>query len=248
MKINKSFTLIVSISLFFTIFLTECKKDDPDKKAAFAHDLLSGDKFDKLIVEVQYMAGSQPTTGTLDNLKTFLEQRLNKTGGITFVETAIAAQGKATYSFADIQAIEKANKAQSGNGSTLTTYFLFVDGDYSENSGSSKILGIAYGTSSMAIFEKTIKEFSGGIGKPSATTLETTVINHEFGHTLGLVNNGTDMATSHQDEPNGKHCNNKDCLMYYTAETSDIIGNLLGNNIPGLDANCINDLKANGGK
>lgn len=64
----------------------------------------------------------------------------------------------------------------------------------------------------------------------------------------GLVNKGTALTSLHQDGVHGKHCSNSGCLMYYEAETSDIINNLLGDPIPSLDQNCINDLKANGGK
>lgn len=248
MKLKISPAGLVFISLFSLLFLTECKKDNPNTKDLFTHYLLSGERYDKLIVEIQYMSGFQPTSGTLANFKSFLEQRLNKPGGITFVQSAIAAQAKGTYSFSDIEALEKANKTQQGNTSTLTAYFLFVDGEYSESTPSSKVLGLAYGQSSMVIFEKSIKQFSGGIGKPSVTNLETTVIEHEFGHTMGLVNNGTDMQTEHQDAEHGAHCNSKDCLMYYASESSDIIGNMMGGSIPGLDAACLNDLKANGGK
>ena len=247
MKSKTSFIKVLPICLFLSLFLTECKKDKVDINDSLTpRDMLSADKYDKLIVEIDYVTGFQPTAGTLDNLKTFLEQRLNKPGGITFVQTAIASPGKSSYSFSDIKAIENSNRSEATSGSTVTAWFVFLDGDYAENSGSSKVLGIAYGTSSMAIFEKSIHEYSGGLGEPSQTVLETTVINHEFGHTLGLVNNGTGMATAHQ--ANGAHCNNKDCLMYYTAETSDVIANLIGAGIPVLDANCINDLKANGGK
>lgn len=247
-KIITSHSKQVFISLCALLLLIECKKDNPDNKDLFTHYLLSADRYDKLNVEIQYMAGFKPTTQTLDNLKAFLEQRLNKPGGITFVQTAIAAQSKTSYSFSDIEAIEKVNKTVAGNTTTLTVYFLFLDGDYSESTSSSKVLGIAYGQSSMAIFEKTIKQFSGGIGKPSVANLETSVIEHEFGHTMGLVNSGTAMQTAHMDADHGAHCSNKDCLMYYSSESSDIIGSMIGGNIPVLDAACLNDLKANGGK
>jgi hypothetical protein len=36
--------------------------------------------------------------------------------------------------------------------------------------------------------------------------------------------------------------------MYYATETTDVLGFLVTGNIPALDANCINDLKVNGGK
>jgi hypothetical protein len=54
------------------------------------------------------------------------------------------------------------------------------------------------------------------------------------------------MVTNHK--ANGNHCSNQDCLMYYAAETTDILGFLVTGNIPTLDANCISDIKANGGK
>ena len=73
-------------------------------------------------------------------------------------------------------------------------------------------------------------------------------MNHEFVNILGLVNNGTTPQSTHQDTPHGAHCSDDTCLMYYQADTSDMISNLLGGKIPELDAACLADLKANGGK
>ena len=84
---------------------------------------------------------------------------------------------------------------------------------------------------------------------PSLEVLETTVVNHEFGHLLGLVNAGSPLQSDHQDTEHGKHCTEQDCLMYYTAETGEGIINMLsGGSVPSLDAQCIADLQANGGK
>ncbi|MFB6307080.1 MAG: membrane metalloprotease, partial [Flavobacteriales bacterium] len=110
------------------------------------------------------------------------------------------------------------------------------------------VLGLAYGTTSMAIFEKTITEYSGGISEPPRYKLEATVMNHEAGHTIGLVNNGTDMVNDHQDDAHGKHCNVENCLMYYTTRTTDVVDNLFNSNIPSLDSQCQEDLANNGGK
>jgi len=56
------------------------------------------------------------------------------------------------------------------------------------------------------------------------------------------------MQTNHKDAAHGNHCNNNNCLMYYTSNTRDILGILLVGNIPSLDVNCRSDLQANGGK
>ena len=231
--------------------VTGCQKENSDPSnpnGIIPNDFLSEKKYDKIIVEIQYVNGYAPTTTTLDNLNSFLEQRLNKSGGITLVQNAISSPGKTLFSVEDISGIESAHRTQKPNGKTLTAYFFFADGDYSANSGNSKVLGIAYGSSSMALFEKTIKDFSGGVAQPSVAVMESTVILHEFGHILGLVNNGTSMQSQHQDVPHGKHCDDQNCLMYYSVETSDIVANIVGGNIPLLDARCLADLKANGGK
>lgn len=211
-------------------------------------DFLADTDFDELIVEIQYVEGYQPRARSVTNLKAFLEERLHKPAGITIVQHALSAPGKSVYTLEDVRAIEKAGRTQITTDHTLTAYFFFADGDYASNSGNSKVLGIAYGSSSMVIFERTVKDFSGGVAQPAVTTLESTVIHHEFAHILGLVNNGTAMQEEHQDEAHGRHCVTENCLMYYTAETTDIIGNIVGGNIPQLDAACIADLQGNGGK
>jgi hypothetical protein len=238
----------IKYSFLILIVAMACRKDEVVNDRVTPDNFLSDKKYEKLIVEIQYVSGYAPTAETVENLRTFLQQRLNKSGGITIVQNEIASPGKLSYSIDDIKNIEYANRSQNTNKKTLTAYFFFADGHYAGNSGSSKVLGIAYGGSSMVIFEETIKEYSGGVTQPAVSTLETTVVNHEFGHILGLVNNGTSMHVAHQDSANGRHCDNQNCLMYYTAETSDIVANLLGSGIPGLDANCINDLRVNGGK
>ena len=56
------------------------------------------------------------------------------------------------------------------------------------------------------------------------------------------------MQKNHKDEALGSHCSNKNCLMYFEAESTQIMSMLMTGNIPDLDIDCQNDLKANGGK
>lgn len=248
--------LAIGIALF-----SRCEQDHPSipdqddqipKEVVIKpNDFLSGENYDRLIVEIASVQGFEPTGEALNNLKAFLESRLNKNGGIDLVAASIPSPGKAVYSLDDIKKIEQDNRKlfPDPEDKKLTAWFFFADADYAENEGDSKVLGIAYGPTSMVIFEKTIREFSGDRGQPSTPVLETTVTEHEFGHILGLVNNGTKMVANHQDITHGKHCNNEDCLMYWAAEHSGpLINFLTGGKIPLLDQNCLNDLKNNGGK
>lgn len=251
---------IILASLFVGIGLLtiqSCKKDSKEnvennhrkQTGASAHDLLSADKYKSLVVQVQYMTGFKPTDAAIVRLTTFLNERLNKNEGISIVFSEIGAQGKGTYSIADVVKIEGNNRSEFTSQKEIAAYFLFVDGDFSGNIGDSKVLGAAYYNTSMVIFQKTILDLSGGLGEPATDKLESTVINHEFAHILGLVNLGTSMQTSHQDTEHGAHCNNSSCLMNWQAETGDAVNALLGNSqVPSLDQNCINDLQSNGGK
>jgi hypothetical protein len=239
------------MSFLLLAFIAGCKEDESPterNRSVRPADFLSDENYKSLTVELVFVEGMNPTATTVAALKTFLAARLNKPAGINIVERSIASPGAGIYDVDLLRQIELEHRTQNTDDDMLTAFFFFADGDYANNSGTSKSLGIAYDYSSMAIFESTVREFSGGPGKPSNTTLETTVMQHEFSHILGLVNNGTPITSEHHDPAHDGHCTTQDCLMYYLAETSGIAANLFGGTVPKLDANCLADLKANGGK
>ena len=211
---------------------------------ASANDLLSAATYTSVKIEVQYMPGFAPDAAALNNLTSFFNTLINKPGGITIVQTQIPSAGKAVLSLNDIATIEKNNRTVFTSGSQLGVYFLYTDGGYTE----SAVLGVAYRNTSMCILGKTVHDNSGAIGQASRTKLESTVIEHEAGHILGLVDIGSPMQTNHKDAAHGNHCNNSNCLMYYSSETTDVLGFLITGTIPSLDANCLADLHANGGR
>lgn len=211
---------------------------------ASAAEILKADRFTSLLVEIQYMAGAAPDAASVENLKAFLGTYCNKPSGISVVTREIPADPKTTLSINEIYSIEKeSRKEYSGNG-RLVLYLLYTNGNFTQGN----VLGAAYQNTSAVLFSKTITDNSGGIGQPSRTKLETTVLQHEIGHLMGLVDTGTPMQTAHMDPDHANHCNNSTCLMYYASETTDVLGFLLTSNVPTLDANCIADLKAQGSK
>lgn len=210
-----------------------------------ARDLLAADDYDRLVVQIQYVGDFAPTAQGLAHLEGFLQERVNKPMGIQIVSPEqIQITPQATYSASEIRALEAEHRSMYTQGRTLVAYFLWIDGAFDQ---SANVLGIAYNNTSMAIFAERIDDNTGGLAQPSKATVEGTVAIHEFGHILGLVNNGSPMQIDHQDEPNGHHCDNDDCIMYFAVRTTDFLSNLMGG-LPDLDQNCIDDLQANGGR
>lgn len=213
-----------------------------------ANDFLSSTKYSTLVIEVFYVANFRPQAQTLVNLKNFMQARLNKPGGISIIETEIESPGLAPYDINEIAQIESTVRTKYNAGNILTMYLFFADGGTPTDTDSEFILGSAYRNTSFVMYESTIKNLSDSALEPDRADLETTVILHELGHLLGLTNLGSNMQTPHEDTAHPKHCNNSNCLMFWKAENSNLLGMMLGGNLPQLDANCLADLQANGGK
>ena len=211
---------------------------------ASANEILSSSKYTSLKIEVQYMTGYPPDAAALTHLQNTLSALINKPSGISIVTKEIPASSETVLSINDVIDIEKNNRTAFTSGSELAVCVLYTNGTYTDGN----VLGIAYKNTSVAIFGKTIYDNSGGFGQASRTKLEATVLEHELGHLLGLVDLGSPMQAGHKDAAHGNHCNNSNCLMYYASETRDILGFLITGNIPPFDANCRADLTANGGK
>lgn len=246
--LRKYFYLLALPVLLFTANACEKDDDDPVNTNINAHDFLSADRYRNLVVQVTSVDGYQPQQTTLNNLSSFLIQRCNKPNGVSFVQTTIPSPGQASYTDNQLREVETRYRSQKTSGQTLTAFVYFADGGYAGDTDDSKTLGVTYGSSSIAIFEKTVRDYSGDLLQPTEATMETAILLHEFGHVLGLVNYGSPAQVAHEDGAHPNHCNNEDCLMYWLVEQSAISSELLGTGVPQLDANCINDLRANGGK
>jgi hypothetical protein len=236
-----SLYLIAFISLLFIA----CQKESPvstnDYKTlgSSAHDLLSSAIYTSLRIEINYMPGYEPNKASLSNLKIFLQNYLNKPAGIHIITNNIAASGKTKLSLNDIVAIEKNYRVEFTEGNTIAVQVLIVDADYTDSND----LAISYWNTSFCLFGKAIYSNSGNGAQASRTNLMSTLLEHEFGHLLGLVGQGSPEQSPHRDVLNGSHCSNPNCLMYSSIET-----NPDSTMIPSFDADCIADLKANGSK
>ncbi|MFV8370760.1 membrane metalloprotease [Flavobacterium sp. LB2R40] len=254
----------VSIALIIGLFLfISCsKEDDPidtpvtinpntnkQQTGSSSNDLLSDRKFKSMVVEVVYVVGFEPSNTAINNFVAFLEARTYKPNGISVIKRSIPPPGNSPYTDQEIVAIEDANRTKYNTSDQIAVWAFFADGKSSKDTDTGVILGTAYRNTSFVIFEQTIQGLSDSPFEPNRSLLETTVITHEFGHILGLTNFGAPLQSNHEDAAHPKHCNIKTCLMYWSSETGSGIENMVsGGTAPQLDAQCIADLRANGGK
>jgi hypothetical protein len=205
--------------------------------------LLSAASYPILNIEIQFAPGMKPQDQSVANLVNFLNTYLNKPSGINVVQKQVSSLGAATVTLQEVANFQDKNRSVYTIDNSISVYVLFADADYSVTD----VAGISYWNTSITIFEKTIQAKTGGAFQASRTKVESGTLMHEFGHLLGLVNLGTPMVKAHEDAAHVSHCSNTSCLMYYATQTNGLMAST-NNTIPGLDVDCMNDLRANGGK
>ncbi len=214
----------------------------------FAYDFLQGAQYDRVVVEVDYVAGREPDDDALDALASNLESFCDKPGGVqVIVDDEIPDQGAPAWSLDAAEALEVAwrNRYRSAAEGTAVLYYLYIDGHSEDDGDEAFILGYAYHGSSLVLFKDRIDEAAGTLGLLGS--VEDTVVVHELGHVLGLVDNGIPMVTDHRDDAHGRHDTNESCVMYWAAET-DAVTELLGSGTPDFDEACRADMTAAGGR
>ncbi len=103
-------------------------------------------------------------------------------------------------------------------------YILFINGYYAaDGARQGNVLGLSIGdTNTVVMFKPVIKKSAPDIAGPADDLtrifVEQMTLIHEFGHTIGLVDNGLPLTSAHHDEADGKHCTNRKCVMYYLNE------------------------------
>jgi hypothetical protein len=237
----------VYLFLLLSLTFAACKKENTDDGKDYqtlgtsAHNLLAAAPYSSLTIEIDYMPGYEPDNSSLNGFKSYLNKFLNKPHGINIVEEPIPASGKPSLTLNDIVSIEKKYRTVFTGNNQMGVHILITDANFDE----SNILAKSYWNTSICVFGKAVSNNSGGTGQITRSQLLTILFEHEFGHLIGLVNQGSPMQTNHQDVSNGAHCINENCLMHYHIVTTAISAT---SPLPSLDANCIADLRANGGK
>jgi hypothetical protein len=201
--------------------------------------------YSKIVIEVGATTGAQPRQAAIDHLVAVLQDLTSKPGGVTVLAGATVPAPGHPLTVDDVRALEDQGRTRFSFGDTAVFYYLVVSDPSAEDTSSAQLLGLAHRAASMVVFQGTIDQDSGGIGQPSSDVVESTVVAHELGHVLGLVNLGAPMQTPHEDSAHPAHDVNQSCVMYWANNSSQLVANLIsGGVIPDFDASCRADLAA----
>jgi len=256
----KYFLFIILISVFSASCTSDNEENDNgepgiDKTANLqglgdsAGDLLSDMNFTSMNIEIVYVNGYAPSEAALANFKNFLEERTFKPDGINISLRAVSSSGKTPFTIEEIVEIEKETRTIYNTGDEIAVYIYVADGRSEKDEENKFTLGSAFRNTSMVIFGETIEDFASRPNAPIESDIEAAVLNHEFGHLLGLVDIGTEPQSDHKDDDNEGHCNVPDCLMRASIEFgTGIIDEIEGGRVPKLGYHCIRDLQAAGGR
>ncbi len=105
---------------------------------------------------------------------------------------------------------------------------LFVGGLFKNNDGELQngVLGIYISdTNNIVIFKDVVKEIEETQGIRVARFSEQSLLVHEVGHAMGLVENGVPARSDHHDKEHGSHCTNQDCVMHWLNEGATDMSN-----------------------
>ena len=214
-------------------------------------DYIQAKAYTSWTIEVDSQSGAEPTQSLLNFIDGRLTANVAKPDGIDFVRGTVPGSAK-EWSISDIQEFSREHKDQHTAAGRVTTHLLFLRGGTSEDSDSSRVLGVTIGYDLIAIFPDNIAVACEAdplslFCETEPFTKSTTL--HEFGHALGLVNHGTPMVTPHEagscgTEPDKGHSSSQQSVMYCAVDTNQIAV-IFGDNPPDdFDANDKADLRA----
>lgn len=259
------------VVLFGALTLSGCAKDsgtDPDtpdpvdrsanllSAGSSGGDILTNENFDRIQIEIAYVEGFRPTTTAIENLRDFLLARTFKEE-ITFIYRSLPSPGEETLTLQEIATLETENRTLYNDGRTLAFYIYFADApsDGDDTTEGLVTLGAVYRNTSMVIYETTVRTLASQSIVIALSDVESTTLAHEFGHLFGLVDLGTPEVNPHEDNSFPHHCNVEDCLMRAELEFGSGFRAIMEKrsakgleSLPALDAECLLDLQAIGGR
>ncbi|MFQ6012464.1 MAG: hypothetical protein ACE5LS_02315 [Thermoplasmata archaeon] len=183
-----------------------------------ALELLQGAPYSKLLIEVDHTPGDAPEASALVILQTRLLAYTAKES--VEITSGVIAVNQTTFDTLDLLELERAHRDSVTGGDTFTLYILSIAGELAN--GGESALAAAYTASSLAIFKDVISRATLRPG-PSLAEVEASVLVHEVGHLMGLVNLVYTSDLDYEDPAHPFHSDNSTDVMYWAIESAPFI-------------------------
>jgi hypothetical protein len=230
---------LAALTCFGVLFASACSA--PQEEAASSQDPLSEGQpastvlFEpatkRVSLEIDYVPGAEPYVKSAsgvadpwkvfrDNAKAILDDKLEVVvpEGLAGMEQLNDVDGK-VFDRDALVAIAKKHRDAAPTSDTVSFYVVFLDGKFKDTDGtvSDNTVGVSVrGTGIIAMFKPAI---TAGLKDPASPVfVEQTTLVHEFGHAIGLVDDGMPATSPHRDEAHGAHCSNPSCIMYWKSD------------------------------
>lgn len=226
----------------FCVLLVGCISPGADLSDLSRIERLLWGVAEQVVIEIDYVAEREPSALALDAL----DETLRKT---TSKDIVLVGPGSASLSRAESPSHEWTRdmlvsfaRENKDRQSAAYLHVLYVDGHY----GSA--LGVNFGDTSFVFMDQITNLGSFPLKRNIAPgDAERSVLIHEVGHALGLVNNGVPMVKPHEHPEDDGHSNNRDSVMWPTADTYAGMLAMIGADEPlpyAFDADDLADLAA----
>jgi hypothetical protein len=207
--------------LLLCVMMSACEpSSDEDKDAWVPHDILRPEPYTAIQLNVhnlsQFGVEDQGISQKLGRLSDLIGKP------ITLFHIQAVDEALSSWDFASLEEYLERSDAPRLAENVFPMEVLFVEGIY-ENEGEEPVLGLSWGGNRVALFLGTLRPacenpelFSSRAEQVAACKFAANqVLTHEFGHLLGLVNNGIPMVNDHLAPQFEHHDRDPECLMYW---------------------------------
>lgn len=214
------------------------RMDDDGPVGGMALAYLRDEIARSLVVEIDYVEGKRPADTAIAHLQSVLGREVDKPGGIRFLVDDKIPASRSSWNGGDIEDLERRYRDRHSGGDTATVWIVYLNGRFEDGSGA---LGVAFRASRIALFKDRIAD--AAIPTVPASRVERSVIVHEVGHVLSLVNLGWESPRDHEDPAHAGHSRNRASVMFWAVETVSVNSILQGGPPEGFDADDRDDLR-----
>lgn len=211
--------------------------DDRGRLGGACRDYLRGEQ-PRLTIEVLHQRGARPSEGALDHLVTSLEPVLAKPDGIATAGPREIPGEARTWGTDELRELSAQHRRTRSTGSEATMLVLAVAGEFEEPD----VLGLAMSATEIVLFPQQIGDLGTSL-LGGSSRVERSVLLHEAGHLLCLVNIGYRSAIDHEDPDHAHHSRHRDSVMFWAVENDAVSQAFSGPPPDGFNEHDLADLR-----